>query len=69
MTWYLVRNIPAQLCYAPDDSQLLGALIGVDASILPMYPGLWTFSFLLYHVFFYLEITFLYFVEFYTEKF
>ena len=43
--------------------------IGVDESIVPIYPGLLTFSFLLFHVFFYLQITFFYFLEFYTEKF
>ena len=32
-------------------------------------PGLLTFSFLLFHVFFYLQITFFYFLEFYTKKF
>ena len=29
MTWYQVRNIPAQLCYAPDDSQLFRALVSM----------------------------------------
>ena len=29
MTWYRVRNIPAQLCYAPDDSQLFRALVSM----------------------------------------
>ena len=29
MTWYRVRNIPAQLCHAPDDSQLFGALVSM----------------------------------------
>ena len=29
MTWYRVRNIPAPLCYAPDDSQLFGALVSL----------------------------------------
>ena len=43
--------------------------IGVDESIVPIYPGLLTFSFLLFHVFFYLQITFFDFLEFYTEKF
>ena len=35
MTWYRVRNIPAQLCYAPDDSQLFGALVSMHP--LPQY--------------------------------
>ena len=35
MTWYRVRNIPAQLCYAPDDSQLFGALVLMHP--LPQY--------------------------------
>ena len=65
MTWYRVRNIPAQLCYAPDDSQLFGALV----LIAPVYPCLLSFSFLLFRVFFYLQITFFHFLEFYTEKF
>ena len=38
-------------------------------TIVPIYPGLLTFSFLLFHVFFYLQITFFYFLEFYTKKF
>ena len=37
ITWYRVRNIPAQLCYAPNDSQLR---LGVDASTVPIHPGL-----------------------------
>ena len=68
MTWYRVRNIPAQLCYAPDDSQLFRALVSMHPFV-PIYPGLLTFSFLLFHVFFYLQITFFYFLEFYTKKF
>ena len=35
MTCYRVRNIPAQLCYAPDDSQLFGALVLMHP--LPQY--------------------------------
>ena len=38
-------------------------------SIVPLYPGLLTFSFLLFHVFFYLQIIFFYFLEFYTGEF
>ena len=33
LTWYQVRNILARLCFAPDDSQPLGALV-------PMHPSL-----------------------------
>ena len=35
VTCYRVRNIPAQLCYAPDDSQLFGALVLMHP--LPQY--------------------------------
>ena len=38
-------------------------------TIVPIYPGLLTLSFLLFHVFFYLQIIFFYFLEFYTETF
>lgn len=49
MTWYRIRNIPTQLCYAPDDSQLLGRL-GVNASAAPVYLGLFAFSlFIIFH--------------------
>ena len=42
MTWYRVRNILAQLCYAPDDSRATFRSLGVDASIVLIYPGLLT---------------------------
>ena len=35
MTWYQVRNILARLCFAPDDSQPLGALVSMHPSLLP----------------------------------
>lgn len=37
LTWYPVRNILAQLCFAPDDSQPLGALVPMHPSFL--YPA------------------------------
>ena len=56
--------------YSPRHAQsLANGREGNDASIVPIYPGLLTFSFLLFHVFFYLQITFFYFLEFYTKKF
>ena len=42
--------------------------LGVDASTVPIYPGLLTFSFLFFHVLRYLKIIFFYFLEFYSLK-
>ena len=57
MTWYRVRNIPAQLCYAPDDSQLFRALVSMHSlsqytrvsqphlSYSSMFSFIWKLSF------------------------
>ena len=42
MTWYRVRNILARLCFAPDDSQPLGALVPMNPPFV--YPAGWLSS-------------------------
>ena len=34
LTWYQVRNILSRLCFVPDDSQPLGALVPMPPSLL-----------------------------------